>query len=569
NITEDELRKEFEPYGEVEEVFIKAFITYASPEDAQIAKEATDTKLKFPGAERPCDVMLAKNQGMSGSPGPAGAAPQALAAEAPRKVFVGSMPDGIEAEVVRSAFSVYGVVEEFGAMGWELFLKQGCESGRQWGFVTFASPEEAANAQEQTNGVLCFEGSIRPCQVTLARNQGLYGNGSLKPSPIIDNGPKKTTLLSPLPAMQDFPVQDMTIQSQHWGFVTFATSQQALDAKESCDRTLMLPGWVSLTMLLVLTPAGRRQEPARGSHGSHGSYSQGGSYSSNSRAPGYGATSGSYGGSRSSGPIKRPAVIGATDSMLGQGGQGTQGIPAARSYGTKGGDRNGYGTHRSHESHPYAQETRSTTSVGGPCKIFVGSLPDGCQEEMVRDEFSRYGRITDVYLKQGCESGKQWAFVIYSSAEEAGVFWRIPTQRIRDVKAKLAKESTDKILKLPGASKPCEAGREVMLAKNQGMYGQGKLGTDLRNALQSLSHPRAMSQLPMGKAPHGCDDVTALKGRARRLTSADDAQVFVSPSATIEEAKGAAVLKTSTSLELLKSMRACAAGVWITEDHGD
>ena len=31
----------------------------------------------------------------------------------------------------------------------------------------------------------------------------------------------------------------------------------------------------------------------------------------------------------------------------------------------------------------------------------------------------------------------------------------------------------------------------------------------------------------------------------------------------------AAVLKTSTSLELLKSMRACAAGVWITEDHGD
>lgn len=30
-----------------------------------------------------------------------------------------------------------------------------------------------------------------------------------------------------------------------------------------------------------------------------------------------------------------------------------------------------------------------------------------------------YGRITDVYLKQNCEKGKQWAFIIYSSAEEA------------------------------------------------------------------------------------------------------------------------------------------------------
>eukprot|EP00438_Fugacium_kawagutii_P024563 Skav223343 [mRNA] locus=scaffold200:302007:305852:+ [translate_table: standard] len=90
-----------------------------------------------------------------------------------------------------------------------------------------------------------------------------------------------------------------------------------------------------------------------------------------------------------------------------------------------------------------------------PCKIFVGSLPDGCPEDLVRQEFSKYGRITDVYMKQGCEPGRQWAFVIYSSAEEA----------------KMAKESTDKILELPGSTKPCE----VMLAKNQGMYGQAPL----------------------------------------------------------------------------------------------
>ena len=45
----------------------EAFITYASPEDAQVAKEGTDTKLKFPESKRPCDVMLAKNQGGKGS----------------------------------------------------------------------------------------------------------------------------------------------------------------------------------------------------------------------------------------------------------------------------------------------------------------------------------------------------------------------------------------------------------------------------------------------------------------------------------------------------------------------
>ena len=46
----------------------------------------------------------------------------------------------------------------------EVFLKQGCEATRQWAFVTFASAEEAVSAQEQTHGVLTFEGSIRPCQ---------------------------------------------------------------------------------------------------------------------------------------------------------------------------------------------------------------------------------------------------------------------------------------------------------------------------------------------------------------------------------------------------------------------
>jgi len=113
SITEDQLRQEFETYGEVEAIFIKdncpqgkqwAFITYIHPEDAHVAKEATDTKLTFPESERPCDVMLAKNQGVASASTPA------MPVEAPRKIFVGSLPDGIQADVVRSEFSKYGLV---------------------------------------------------------------------------------------------------------------------------------------------------------------------------------------------------------------------------------------------------------------------------------------------------------------------------------------------------------------------------------------------------------------------------------------------------------------------------
>ena len=58
----------------------------------------------------------------------------------------------------------------------EIYIKQGCDPGRQWAFVTFASPEQASNAVEMTNGVLQFTGSFRPCEVTLARHQGLQSH---------------------------------------------------------------------------------------------------------------------------------------------------------------------------------------------------------------------------------------------------------------------------------------------------------------------------------------------------------------------------------------------------------
>merc|ERR1719401_496639 len=38
----------------------------SDPATAQLAKDATDRILQFPGTDRPCDVMVAKNQGMFG-----------------------------------------------------------------------------------------------------------------------------------------------------------------------------------------------------------------------------------------------------------------------------------------------------------------------------------------------------------------------------------------------------------------------------------------------------------------------------------------------------------------------
>ena len=104
----------------------------------------------------------------------------------------------------------------------------------------------------------------------VARNQGFYGNGNLMPSPSIDNGRKiwvgnlhqgvsKEALFQAFSRYGD--VQDVFMPLRSWAFVTFATSQQATDAKESCDRRLILPG--SRLAVKVQWPRGRGSESNR------------------------------------------------------------------------------------------------------------------------------------------------------------------------------------------------------------------------------------------------------------------------------------------------------------------
>eukprot|EP00413_Alexandrium_margalefii_P016196 CAMPEP_0204530690 /NCGR_PEP_ID=MMETSP0661-20131031/10761_1 /ASSEMBLY_ACC=CAM_ASM_000606 /TAXON_ID=109239 /ORGANISM="Alexandrium margalefi, Strain AMGDE01CS-322" /LENGTH=315 /DNA_ID=CAMNT_0051536795 /DNA_START=69 /DNA_END=1013 /DNA_ORIENTATION=+ len=291
-ISDDNLRATFQQFGQIEEVFVKqgcepgrqwAFITFASPEQAQFAKESCDRILTFPGMDRPCDVTIAKNQGMFGkqSMDRGSAAAPSGAVEGPKKIFVGSLPDGVTDSQLRAEFSRFGQVVD-------TYVKQGCESGRQWAFVTFSTSQEAQLAKVSTDRILVLPGSSHACEVTLARNQGQFGQ----------------------------------------------------------------------------------------------------------------------------------------DPLSGQGGAMIQmAAPAQVSQ--------------------------------GPRKIFVGSLPDNISETVLRSEFERFGQIVDVFLKTGCEAGRQWAFVTYASPDQAS----------------LAKESTDRILVLPGSDRTCE----VMLARNQGTNGADPL----------------------------------------------------------------------------------------------
>lgn len=314
-IQESVLRDEFGKYGEVEEIFIKpgcdpgrqwAFITFATPQQAQYAKDNTDRVLHFPGAERPCDVMLAKNQGMFGQQsdpvfpshgqGPVGVgggrSPPSAQASGARKIFVGSLPDGMSEEALRAEFSKYGIIED-------VFMKDGCESGRQWAFVTYQTYEQAAMTVEVTNGKLMFEGAFRPCEVMFAKHQGMFGQD---PMPGAGSAPAKGGVLrfpsTPIATYSDGPkkifvgtlpdgISETIIRAEfskygqivdvflktpcepgrQWGFVTFASHEQAVAAKEATDRALIFPGGEKPCEVMLAKNQGKFGQASPGQEG--------------------------------------------------------------------------------------------------------------------------------------------------------------------------------------------------------------------------------------------------------------------------------------------------------------
>mmetsp|Transcript_113045 Transcript_113045/g.314632 ORF Transcript_113045/g.314632 Transcript_113045/m.314632 type:complete len:525 (+) Transcript_113045:147-1721(+) len=422
SISDDMLRLEFTKYGQVDEIFVKqgcepgrqwAMVKFASPDQALAAKENCDRILVFPGSDKPCDVMLAKNQGKGGgfTPGAfqqpttngygsemdaGGLGVPTATGNLARKIFVGSLPADIVEATLREEFARYGTIED-------IYIKEGCDPGRQWAFVTFSHPEQALNAVQSTNGILQFPGSFKPCEVTLARNQGLFGQDPIMgnaPTMEVNYSPDSQAISSSQPRkifVGSLPdnITDLVLQTEfskygditdvfvktgcetnrQWAFVTFATSEQAQNAKVSCDRILTFPG------------SDRPCEVTIARH--QGLFGKDSTEASAMLAPAYGSVA-----------------------------------PVA--------------------------DTR-------PRKIFIGSLPDSITDTALRAEFSKYGQIMDLFLKQGQESGRQWAFVTYATADQAHY----------------AKETTDRVLMFPGADRACE----VTLARNQGKFGQAPLSS--------------------------------------------------------------------------------------------
>jgi RNA recognition motif-containing protein len=315
-----------------------------------------------------------------------------------KKLFVGSLPDGIAEETLQATFQQYGQIEE-------IFVKPGCPLGKQCAFVTFTTAEQAAFAKESCDRTLTFPGAARPCEVMVARNQGLNGQqtlGSGNPgfSPVGPmghglpggaaggDGPRKIHVGSLPDQIQDWQLKEEfsrfgVITEVHvkqncepgrqWAFVSFQRAEEAVLAKESTDRILSFPG------------------------------------------------------------SERPCevVMARNQGMFGhQSSTALDVHQASRCGGT-----------------PLAV-ARAAGHGDGPRKILVGSLPDGVSQDIVRSAFEQFGTIVDIYVKQNCEPGRQWAFVSYTSHEEA----------------QNAKIATDKTLVLPGGHQPCE----VLFARSEG-----------------------------------------------------------------------------------------------------
>eukprot|EP00747_Dinoflagellata_sp_TGD_P033780 gnl/TRDRNA2_/TRDRNA2_136837_c0_seq2.p1 gnl/TRDRNA2_/TRDRNA2_136837_c0~~gnl/TRDRNA2_/TRDRNA2_136837_c0_seq2.p1 ORF type:complete len:294 (-),score=27.36 gnl/TRDRNA2_/TRDRNA2_136837_c0_seq2:102-983(-) len=166
-----------------------------------------------------------------------------MAMEGPKKLFVGSLPDGVTVDEVRTMFSKYGKIED-------IFLKANCPWGRQWAFVTYSTHEEAYNAKINVDRQAYMPGCLRPIEAMFPRNHEPIEDE--RPTKLfVQNLPHDITELAIRQALQKYgvissvfvnnrPVEDST--GGKWAFVEFWSHEHARCAKDASHQQLTFPG---------------------------------------------------------------------------------------------------------------------------------------------------------------------------------------------------------------------------------------------------------------------------------------------------------------------------------------
>lgn len=128
------------------------------------------------------------------------------------------------------------------------------------------------------------------------------------------------------------------------------------------------------------------------------------------------------------------------------------------------------------------------SGMGGPTKLFIGSIPAGTTKEALIAEFGKFGQVMDIFLKNdNAEPGRMWGFLTYDNSSAAAA----------------AVTNLNERLVLPGGSRPCA----ISFARNS----QAQHSMAAQNLATSAINPVAgATKLFIGTIPQGTTE-TALR----------------------------------------------------------
>mmetsp|Transcript_27737 Transcript_27737/g.88164 ORF Transcript_27737/g.88164 Transcript_27737/m.88164 type:complete len:902 (+) Transcript_27737:50-2755(+) len=308
----------------------------------------------------------------------------------PTKLFVGSVPSGTTQQALHDEFAKYGPVAE-------IFLKHDAtEAGRMWGFVTFVSPDGAAAAVAALNEQFVFPGATRPLAVSFARSsmnnsQGDSGNTAL--SSLAAVAASNPTIAPVAASVMGGPTKLFI------GSVPGGTTRGALEAE-----------FAKFGMVMDVFLKNDRDEPSR--MWGFVTYQDAASAAA--------------------------AVAALHERLVLPGGSRPCAVSFARN---------------SQAQHSMAAQA-VVNPMHGQTKLFIGTIPVGTTEAMLRKEFERFGQVTEIFLKHDiANEGRMWGFLSYADPQSAAI----------------AVSSLHEKLMLPGSVRPCA----VSFARSSGK-GAGK-----------------------------------------------------------------------------------------------